>query len=116
MALGSDTTGVMADDEALWESLERSAEKTEDRVWRFPVNSYFAEKVKAKRADLVNSVSGGAGTITAGMFLREFALGTPWMHLDIAGTSYHTDENAEHPWGASGVGVELLAEIALDLL
>lgn len=116
MALGQDTTGVMADDEALWESLERSAEKTEDRVWRFPVNSYFAEKVKSKRADVINSVAGGAGTITAGMFLREFALGTPWMHLDIAGTSYHTDENAEHPWGASGVGVELLAEIALDLL
>lgn len=116
MALGSDTTGVLADDETLWESLERAASKTEDRVWRLPVNKYYGEKIKSKRADVINSVSGGAGTITAGMFLREFALGTPWMHLDIAGTSYHTDENNEHPWGASGVGVELLAEIALDLL
>ncbi len=28
MALGSDTTGVLADDETLWESLERAASKT----------------------------------------------------------------------------------------
>ena len=109
-------TGVMTDDERLWNSLESAVATTGDAVWRLPVDEMFRDKVISKRADLANSVSGGAGTVTAGMFLREFALGTPWMHFDIAGTAYHTDKTDDHPMGASGVGVELLAEIALELL
>ena len=27
-----------------------------------------------------------AGSITAGLFLEEFVDGTPWAHIDIAGT------------------------------
>jgi leucyl aminopeptidase len=50
-----------------------------------------------------------AGAITAAQFLQRFVhAGTPWAHIDIAGTamaSPSTDIN--HSWG-SGYGVRLL--------
>ena len=63
-------------------------------------------------ADLTNASSKRkAGTIYAGSFLEEFVDGTPWVHLDIAGTSW--DVGREYVGkGASGYGVRLLVELA----
>ena len=48
----------------------------------------YTEDIKSKYADIKNLGSGGAGTITAGAFLKEFVADTPWCHLDIAGTAW----------------------------
>ena len=61
---------------------------------------------------MVNSGGRAAGSCTAAMFLKEFAGGLPWAHLDIAGTAW-VDESK--PWqakGATGVAVRTLAELA----
>ena len=42
----------------------------------------------SKLADLSNMSNGGCGTITAGIFIGEFAEELPWIHVDIAGTSW----------------------------
>ena len=39
------------------------------------------------------------GAITAGLFLKEFAGDTPWLHLDIAGAAF---ADKELPYGAKG--------------
>ena len=77
-------------------------------------NVYFNSAAKSedsKVADMRNSSGRAAGTICGGMFIQKFAEGLPWLHLDIAGTSY-TDGTAVCPFGATGVGVRLLYHVA----
>jgi leucyl aminopeptidase len=52
------------------------------------------------------SISGGA--ITAALFLREFAGGRRWAHLDIAGPARADRAEHENTKGATGFGTRLL--------
>ena len=60
-----------------------------------------------------NSAGRGAGTIAGGWFLREFADGYPWVHLDIAGTAYTESEAPYQSKGPTAVGVRLFSEFIL---
>ncbi len=51
-------------------------------------------------------VSGGS--IIAALFLREFAGGRPWAHLDIAGPARADSDEHEVSKGGTGYGVRLL--------
>ena len=60
-------------------------------------------------------IGGGMLTIlgvllSAALFLREFAGGRPWAHLDIAGPGRSTSEDAEITRGATGYGARLLLD------
>ena len=46
------------------------------------------KKVQSDIAELKNSVAGGGGMMTAGIFLNHFAEDVPFIHLDIAGTAF----------------------------
>jgi leucyl aminopeptidase len=45
------------------------------------------------------------------MFLREFATGYPWVHLDIAGTAYSQADLGWIPKGPTGTPVGTFVEI-----
>ncbi|MFQ5444915.1 MAG: leucyl aminopeptidase, partial [Nitrospinales bacterium] len=78
--------------------------------WELPLWEEFEKAMKSDIADLKN-ISGpsvGAGTITGAAFLKAFAGDQPWAHLDIAGTSWSSEEKPYVPKGASGFGVRLL--------
>ena len=73
----------------------------------------FREKVKGNNADLLNSSINfvGAGTIFAAAFLEHFVEDVPWVHLDIAGTSYAGGKGNKYlPKGASGIPVKTIYE------
>jgi leucyl aminopeptidase len=60
-------------------------------------------------SDLKNAGGRDAQTVTAGKFLEEFVpKGTPWAHLDIAGTAWEEKGQPYIPKGARGTGVRLL--------
>ena len=61
-------------------------------------------------ADLANVArpGGGAGSIDAALFLREFTGGRSWAHLDIAGAARATADDGENTKGATGFGARLL--------
>ena len=51
----------------------------------------------------------GAGSITAAQFILRFVKeGTPWAHLDIAGTAWSSKDKPTTPKGATAFGVRLL--------
>jgi leucyl aminopeptidase len=57
---------------------------------------------------------GGAGSITAALFLREFVADVPWAHLDIAGTM---DVRSDEGWrnrGATAFGTRLLIDLVTN--
>ncbi|GAI26213.1 unnamed protein product, partial [marine sediment metagenome] len=55
------------------------------------------------------------GAITAAQFLAEFAGDTPWVHLDIAGTSLSVKDRGYLVKGATGVTVRTLVNLAISL-
>lgn len=111
VALGLDTTGAMTNNEPLYKDIEVAAAKADEKIWQLPISEDDRERIKGKRADLVNSGnrSLGAGTVYAAAFLEHFVEGIPWVHLDIAGTSYKENKGYKYrPAGASGIPVKTL--------
>ena len=113
IALGHTAAAVVGSDEALIEEVRRAGERSGERVWPLPLWDEFREHIKSDIADVKNSGGRPAGTITAAWFLREFAEGYPWAHLDIAGTAYTQSEDAGAVKGPTGMGVRLFAEFIL---
>ncbi|MBI5150777.1 MAG: leucyl aminopeptidase [Candidatus Omnitrophica bacterium] len=111
VALGHDYTGLVASDDKLARKLTEAAEVTDDRVWRLPIYPELKDSVKSQIADIRNTgfPKGAGGTITAAEFLRQFTEGTPWAHLDIAGTAFVDNKQRLYfGHGATGASVRLL--------
>jgi leucyl aminopeptidase len=86
-------------------------------VWELPLVDEYRKNLDSDVADLRNiSKSRGAGSIVAGLFLREFvADGIPWAHLDIAGTAWLGEgATGELTPGGTGWGVRTLLELAAN--
>ena len=109
VALGHRATGLMGNDEKLINKVKKSSKATDEKVWELPLWSEYSRDIKGKYADIQNLGKAGAGTITAGAFLKEFVGNTPWCHLDIAGTAWGPKEPGYQPKvGATGVAVRLI--------
>ena len=109
VALGTEAIGLMGTDERLNEALQRAGEETHERVWELPLWEEYDEAVKGEVADLRNiGHRGEAGTIAGAAFLKPFAKGYAWAHLDIAGTAWAERERPYYVKGATGIGVRLL--------
>jgi leucyl aminopeptidase len=113
VALGNWTTGVMTNHEEFVEELLEAAAEAGEQVWRLPAFDDYKELIKSKVADLKNTGGRYAGAITAGLFVGAFAEETPWIHLDIAGTSWAEREEQLSPAGGTGAMVRSLSLLAL---
>ena len=112
-SLGCDHTGLMANNQKLADDLISCGQETDDRVWQMPIYLELQDHIKSVYADIKNiGLSGQAGSISAGEFLRQFVKeGTDWAHLDIAGTAFINDrEYWYYNYGATGAGVRLITE------
>ncbi len=113
IALGHAASAVMGTDDALVEEVRRAGDRAGERVWPLPMYDEYREQNKSDIADVKNSGGRPAGTITAGWFLREFANGYPWAHLDVAGTAYSDADAPPLPKGPAGVPTRLFVEFLL---
>ncbi|MCE5299806.1 MAG: leucyl aminopeptidase [Spirochaetia bacterium] len=117
MFFGNYATGLMDNGTELVEVMKKAGDETGERVWQLPMYDEYREMINSKYADIKNSGAGNSGTITAGMFLREFVKkGTPWMHLDIAGTAYGVANKSYIPDGTAATGVRLLYDFVKKIL
>ncbi len=109
VALGTEAIGLMGTDERLTAALKRAGDATHERVWELPLWEEYDDAVKSDVADLRNIGNRGeAGTIAGAAFLKPFAKGYPWAHLDIAGTAWAERERPYYVKGSTAVGVRLL--------
>ncbi|QLQ21546.1 MAG: leucyl aminopeptidase [Paracoccaceae bacterium] len=112
VALGTDVTGCLTNDDTLYRSLEEASRETNELVWQMPYFDVFIDKVrKSEVADLNNSPGRFGHMIFGGAFVGEFVGDTPWLHLDIAGTSERAAANDLGPKGTTGVMVRTLARM-----
>lgn len=111
VALGHELAGLMANHERLSESLVRAGEQSGERLWPLPLLPEYEEDIKSDFADIKNIGGDGAGTIIGGTFLKTFVpSGTPWAHIDIAGTAYLEKSKSYRDAGATLFGARLLLQ------
>lgn len=112
VALGKDKTGALTNDEAFFEEFMQASMETGEFVWRLPLTENDKKRLrKSDVADLNNSPGRDGHMIFGGGFVGEFVGDTPWIHLDIAGTSDTSVAHDLGPKGATGVMVRTLATL-----
>jgi len=110
IALGHLAAGMFTDDDGLAAELGRAAERTGERLWRMPLWDEYLAEMKGDSADLVNSAVPQGGAILGAVFLKHFARGMRWAHLDIASTAWSPVDRPLERRGPTGFGARLLLE------
>lgn len=109
-ALGVHTTGAMTNNDSLFNQVLEASKEAGEPMWQLPLFEKDIERVRSSKiADLNNSPGSEGHAIVAGAFIGEFTEGTPWVHLDIAGTATSSKEHDLGPSGATGVMTRTLA-------
>jgi leucyl aminopeptidase len=115
VALGTEHAGLFSNNDELSERLTKVGIETGETVWRMPLGPAYDKQIDSQFADMKNT--GGSrfgGSITAAQFLQRFVDGTPWAHLDIAGTAMGAPKTEiNQSWG-SGYGVRLLDRLVSE--
>ena len=114
VALGSINIGAFSTDDRLVGRVLESARAAGEKMWRMPLDDDYKEQLKSPFADLANVGGRPGGSITAALFLSEFAEQTPWVHLDIAGTAWLDDAKPYMSKGPIGVGVRTFVNLAMN--
>lgn len=109
VALGTRIAGLMGTNEPLRDQLQVAAAKADEGLWPLPLPGEYRKHIDSDIADLKNIGNGrNGGTLTAGLFLKEFVGNVPWAHLDIAGPAFVDADDAWVAKGATGFGVRTL--------
>ncbi len=115
VALGKEIAGLFTEEDELADRLTEASEFVSEPIWRMPMYDKYKELIKSDFADVKNSGGRWASAITAALFLREFAEGLPWAHLDIAGPVWTDNPSPTTPKGATGFGVRLLLKFMEEI-
>jgi leucyl aminopeptidase len=115
VALGDICSGAFGNNQELVDRVIAAGAEAGELIWQMPMYDEYKEQIKSDVADIKNVGGKYGGAITAAQFLAEFAGDTPWVHLDIAGTSMSEKERVYLVKGATGVPVRTLVNLVLSL-
>ena len=108
IALGDVNTGILGTDQKLIDEVIESGREVGEKFWQLPLDKEYTKQIKSDIADIKNVGGRKAGTITAAAFIKEFADGISWAHLDIAGTAWGDEAKPFRSKGPTGVAVRTL--------
>ncbi|WP_027341780.1 leucyl aminopeptidase family protein [Hamadaea tsunoensis] len=117
VALGKRIAALFAENDELVKALTAAADEAGEQVWRLPMPSDYMSMITSEIADLYNAADGGAGTITAALFLREFAgrRRDRWAHIDMSAPAWSDEVEGPLGKGATGWGVRTLTRFLTNL-
>ena len=117
VALGHEYCGSFVNNDKLWGRLESASTRTGEKLWRMPLDEVFKKDMEGSFGDLQNLGKSGrfAGACTAAGFLEHFINdGTPWAHLDIAGTAWIKSDRPTVPKHGTGFAVRVLNDLIAE--
>jgi len=111
--------GAFSTDDDLLGRLQAASQASGERIWPMPLYDEYRDSLESLTADLANTGDRYGGVGTSATFLRQFAEGYPWVHLDIAGMSFEERPGgpkrpAHLQKGGTGFGVRLLVQFLRD--
>jgi leucyl aminopeptidase len=110
VALGDHRAGLFSNNDEWAKRVEEAATRAGEPAWRMPVSDDYRKPIESAIADFKN-YGGRPDATAAALLLSKFAGDTPWVHLDIAGTSWLDEAQPYAPKGATGAGVRTLVEL-----
>jgi leucyl aminopeptidase len=113
VALGNICSGAFTNNQPLVDKVIAAGQEVGEPAWQLPMFDEYKELIKSDFADIKNTGGRYGGAITAAKFLEEFIDKTPWVHLDIAGTSDTDKDKGYLVKGATGVPVRTLVNFML---
>ena len=111
IALGDVNAAVLGTDQKLIDEIISAGHEVGEKFWQLPLDKEYSKQIKSDIADIKNVGGRKAGTITAAAFLKEFADGLAWAHLDIAGTAWADDAKPYRAKGPTGIALRTLLKI-----
>ncbi|MCL2448730.1 MAG: leucyl aminopeptidase [Polyangiaceae bacterium] len=112
VALGNTCSGWYANDEAAASAFAAAVKESGESMWRMPLLEDLREQIKSDVADVKQTGDRSGGSITAALFLREFAGDSPWIHCDIAGPA-NTDRPSAWMQSKGATGHAVLTFLAM---
>ncbi|NTW75943.1 MAG: leucyl aminopeptidase [Candidatus Moranbacteria bacterium] len=111
VALGERASALFTQDEGTERRFRHWGEESGDFVWPLPLWDEYDEEIKGTFGDVANigRVRWG-GAITAAAFLKQFADGYPWVHIDMAPRMTAVEDEFLAK-GAAGAPVRLLVRM-----
>ena len=113
-ALGDKIAGLFGNNEDLLDQVRDAAKRTDEPVWELPLDRRYRKQLDSEIAFMKNVGEAAPAATTAALFLEAFVDGTPWAHIDIAGTMRSAGDDLWRSTGATGFGARLLAELAVN--
>ena len=114
-ALGDRHVGAFANDDHLFEMLQKASKRSGESFWRLPVDEEYSRGIESSLVADLNESGGDAGASVGAKFIQQFVDGRPWIHLDIVGLSWPAYTPPYRGAGPTGVTVRTLAELAMLL-
>ena len=111
VALGQKVVGLMTNNQAWADRVREAADRVGERTWQLPMFDDYSEQIKSDVADMKNVGTRWGGAITAAKLLENFVAKVPWVHLDIAGPAWASEESTGQDSGGTGVMVRTLVEV-----
>ena len=114
VALGTQASGIMGNDDGLVKKLIETADRNGERFWELPMWEEYFDSLKSDIADMKNTGSRWGGASTAGVFLKKFVKDVKWSHIDIAGTAFLEKPQKEFIAGSTGACVRTMLNYLLE--
>jgi leucyl aminopeptidase len=115
VALGTETSGLMTNNDAWGEQIQTAIRAAGERAWKLPMDASYDGLIKSKVADMRNTGGGKwGGAIAGGKFLEQFVGNAKWVHMDIAGPAWADNDTAATDAGGTGCMVRSIVEMALS--
>jgi leucyl aminopeptidase len=111
IALGDVNAAILGTDQKLIDEVISAGKEVGEKFWQLPLDKEYSKQIKSDIADIKNVGGRKAGTITAAAFLKEFADGVAWAHLDIAGTAWGDEAKPFRAKGPTGIAFRTLIRI-----
>jgi len=111
IALGDVNAAVLGTDQELIDEIISAGREVGEKFWQLPLDKEYSKQIRSDIADIKNVGGRKAGTITAAAFIKEFADGVAWAHLDIAGTAWGDEAKPYRSKGPTGIAVRTLLRI-----
>jgi leucyl aminopeptidase len=111
IALGQLNAGLFSNNDDTTQHFLDALTLTGEKFWRLPCTDDYRDQIKSEIADIRNTGNSRyGGATTAAMFLKEFVNETPWIHLDIAGTTWQDDQKPWQSKGPTGIAIRTITE------
>lgn len=111
IALGDVNAAILGTDQGLIDEIIAAGREVGEKFWQLPLDKEYSKQIKSDIADIKNVGGRKGGTITAAAFLKEFADGLSWAHLDIAGTAWCDEAKPYRAKGPTGIAVRTLINL-----